>query len=121
MPFTIIIIVLLVAVCVVSVISIVKRASHGCCGAGGDDEKRIEKDGSEFPNCYKITIGGMTCKNCALRIENAFNRQDGFAAQVDLKSVTAVVRTKQPAAELLLRKTICDNGYTVESIEQTAP
>lgn len=121
MPFTIIIIAVLAAVCVFSVISIVKRASHGCCGAGGDDEKRIEKDGSDYPYCYAVTIGGMTCKNCALRIENAFNRQEGFAAQVDLKSGKALVRTKQPAAELLLRKTVCDNGYTVEGIEQTAP
>lgn len=116
MLFTIIAVVILCALIAAAAVSIAKRATQGCCGAGGGKEKRIEKDGSEFKYVYIITVGGMSCKNCAVRIENAFNRQEGIAASVDFKSARAVVRAKEPVTELMLRKTICDNGYTVKEI-----
>lgn len=116
MPFTIAAIVILAALVAVSVASIIKRASQGCCGAGGSKEERVEKDGSAYPYAYKIEIGGMVCKNCAVRIENAFNRQDGLAASVDLKSACAIVRAEKPISEIMLRKTVCDNGYSVGEI-----
>lgn len=118
MPFTIIAIIILAAIIAAAVVSIVKRASQGCCGAGGDKEKRIEKDGSAFSYVYIVTIDGMVCKNCALRVENAFNRQDGIAASVDFKAGRAVVRAREPIAEIMLRKTICGNGYSVVRITE---
>ena len=41
----------------------------------------------------------MHCKNCETRIENAYNRKEGFWAQVDFKQNRALVRTKRPVSE----------------------
>lgn len=117
---TAIIIVLLVGVCAFAVWSYLKKLSHGCCGAGGDKEQKISKtaDLSEFKYNYSVKIGGMTCKNCAVRIENAFNRQEGMFGQVDFKCGTAEVSAKEPLPEIIIRQTVIGLGYSVEGIIQ---
>lgn len=117
---TAIIIVLLVGACVVAVKSYAKKLSRGCCGAGGDKERKVTKtaDLSEFRYSYSVKISGMSCKNCAVRIENAFNRQVGFFARVDFKSGTAVVFTKEPLPEIVIRQTVVGLGYSVEEMKQ---
>lgn len=117
---TAIIIVLLVGACVVAVKSYAKKLSRGCCGAGGDKERKVTKtaDLSEFRYSYSVKISGMSCKNCAVRIENAFNRQVGFFARVDFKSGTAVVFTKELLPEIVIRQTVVGLGYSVEEMKQ---
>lgn len=117
---TAIIIVLLVGACVVAVRSYAKKLSRGCCGAGGDKERKAAKtaDLSEFRYIYSVKISGMSCKNCAVRIANAFNRQEGIFAQVDFKSGTAVVYTKEPLPENVIRQTVVGLGYSVEEMKQ---
>lgn len=118
MPATIIIIVIIAAICVFAVRSIIVKANKGCCGGQTDDVQHIKKSAEDYPYRYIIEVGGMTCKKCAARIENAFNRQDGFCASVDLDSGRAEVSTAEPVAELIIRKTICDMGYTAGEIKQ---
>lgn len=36
-----IIIALLIAICITAIKSYLKKLAHGCCGAGGDDEKTV--------------------------------------------------------------------------------
>lgn len=117
---TAIIIILLVGACVVAVRSYAKKLSRGCCGAGGDKERKVTKaaDLSEFRYSYSVKISGMSCKNCAARIENAFNRQEGIFAQIDFKRSTAVVYTKEPLPEIAVRSTIVGLGYSVEEMSQ---
>lgn len=117
---TVIIIALLVVMCAFAVWSYVRKLSHGCCGAGGDKEKKIVKtaDLSGFKYKYSVKIGGMSCKNCAVRIENAFNRQEGIFARVDFKSVTAEVCAKEPLPEIVIRQTVIGLGYSVVEIMQ---
>ena len=117
---TAIIIVLLVGVCAFAVWSYIKKLSHGCCGAGGDKERKITKtaDLAEYKYHYSVKIGGMSCKNCAVRIENAFNRQEGIFARVDFKSGTAEVSAKEPLPEIVIRQTAIGLGYSVEEIKQ---
>lgn len=117
---TAIIIVLLVGACVVAVRSYAKKLSRGCCGAGGDKEWKVTKtdDLAEYTFRYSVKIGGMSCKNCAARIENALNRQDGIFAKVDFKRGTAVVYTKEPLPEIAVRSTIVGLGYSVEEMSQ---
>lgn len=117
---TAIIIVMLVGACVVAVRSYAKKLSRGCCGAGGDKERKVTKtaDLSEFRYSYSVKISGMSCKNCAVRIENAFNRQEGIFARVDFKRSTAVVYTKEPLPEIYVRQTVVGLGYSVEEMKQ---
>ncbi len=114
---TILIIVLLVVICVIAVFSIVKRAKSGCCGAGGGDIKEnIQKDTSGYAHKRTVKISGMHCDKCASRIATAFNRQDGVYADVDWKTGTAHILSKEPLPELQIRSTVMGLDYTVDSI-----
>lgn len=117
---TAIIIVLLVAACFFAVWSYVKKLSRGCCGAGGDKENKVAKtaDLAEYKYHYSVKIGGMSCKNCAVRIENAFNRQEGIFARVDFKSGAADISAKEPLPEIVIRQTVVGLGYSVREIRQ---
>ncbi|MGN1108229.1 MAG: heavy-metal-associated domain-containing protein [Oscillospiraceae bacterium] len=111
---------LLVVVCAIAVRSYAKKLSRGCCGAVGYKERKITKtaDLAEYKFRYSVKIGGMSCKNCAVCIENAFNRQEGISARVDFKSGTAEVSAKEPLPEIVIRQTVIGRGYSVEEIKQ---
>ncbi len=117
------IIIALALVCFLAIRSYIRKLAHGCCNAGSDTEQRLSKsaDLSNYAHRYSVKIGGMTCKNCALRIENAFNRQEGLAARVDFKSGLAEVASNSQIAELTLRKTVVELGYSVEEIADIKP
>ena len=116
MPATIIIIAVLVVVCAFAVRSIIIKADRGCCGGASDKTERVKKSAEDCLYHYVIRVSGMSCGKCAARIENAFNRREGFSASVDLAGGTAEVSTVQPVSELILRKTICDLGYSAGEI-----
>ena len=114
---TILIIAVLAVIVVIAVLSIIKRANKGCCGAGGGDiEEKIVKDTSSFTHRYTVRIGGMHCDKCANRIATAFNRQDGVFAEVNWKNGEAVILSKAPLTELMIRSTIMGLDYQVEEI-----
>ena len=86
LPTAVICLVLLMIV-VFSVRSYLKKLKSGCFGAGGDEVKRIrpaDRDASHYSYARLVRIEGMHCQNCARRVENAFNSQEGFYAKVDL-------------------------------------
>ena len=117
---TAIIIILLILICIVSVKSYVKKLAHGCCGTGGDDEKvsEIKADTSEYKYKYTVKVGGMSCKNCAAKIENTFSRKDGLYAKADFKSGTAEIHSNDDVSEFTIRQTVVGLGYSVEKIEK---
>ena len=50
----VIIVLILVAICAYGVKSYMKNVSHGCCGSGGDEEKKIrvqDKHAEHYPYC----------------------------------------------------------------------
>lgn len=113
-----IICVILIVICVFGVKSYIGRLSHGCCGGSSDTVKRekpLDSDISHYPFRYILEIDGMTCKNCAARIENAFNQEESgnFYARVSLGKRTAVVHTKQETPEGELRRIVSRAGYSV--------
>lgn len=115
-----IIIGVIIVICIFSVKSYMKKLSHGCCGTGGDNEKSgvHNPDLSRFKYRYSVKIGGMSCKNCAARIENVFNRQGEKIAKVDYKSGIAEIFSETPVSEIALRQKIISLGYSVERIEE---
>lgn len=115
---TAVIIAIIAVICVIAVISYIRKLSKGCCGTAADKEKRLAQKQGSFPYSVTVSIGGMTCENCAARIENGFNRLDGVSASVDHKSATAVIRSEKPLSETTIRRTVMELGYTLISINK---
>ena len=117
---TAIIIILLILVCIFSIKSYMKKLAHGCCGAGGDDEKapEIKAALSEYKYKYTVKVGGMSCKNCAAKIENTFSRKDGLYSKADFKNGTAEIYSNADVSEFTIRQTVVGLGYSVEEIEK---
>ncbi|MDL2288548.1 heavy-metal-associated domain-containing protein [Oscillospiraceae bacterium OttesenSCG-928-F05] len=97
------------------------RRGDNCCSDGEKPMKRVrivDKDKSHYPHETTLSIDGMTCANCALRVENALHGLPGIWAQVDLGKRMAKVRGKSPIDFDSLRQTVRQAGYSVISAEQ---
>lgn len=91
----------------------------GCCGSGAVSpaKRRVaDRDETHYPYTAVLTIDGMTCGHCAVRVENALNELNGVWAKVDLGEKTALVRMVQPLPEETLQQAIRAAGYTVLQI-----
>ncbi len=115
---TALIVVVIVVICVFAVMSYVKKLSKGCCGTASDDEKRVEATDGEYKYFYTAQVDGMTCPKCSLRIENGFNRQSGVKAEADHRSGIVSISSERELAEILIRKTVIDLGYSVCSVKK---
>ena len=78
--------------------------------------KVADRDARHYPYTATLSIEGMMCTNCARKVENAFNRQDGVWVKVDFAGRKAVVRMKQPMDDAILRRIVREAGYTVLKI-----
>lgn len=115
---TVVICLVLAAAFVLGVRKSVSRMSSGCCGAG-DAPKRMrvkDKVRSHYPYAAKVEIGGMSCRNCAVRVENALNSVGGVWAKVDLEHKEAAVRLKENLSDEQLAEPIREAGYSVGKI-----
>lgn len=105
---TAVICVILAVICIFSVKKYRKKLTSGCCGAGGEGtvkKRRVsDRNKAHYPYTKILKIDGMSCGNCANRVENALNALDGVWASVDLGSQEALVRMKQPMDPELLKK-----------------
>ncbi|MBQ9197971.1 MAG: heavy-metal-associated domain-containing protein [Clostridia bacterium] len=90
------------------------RKGGGCCGDINENEKRqksSDRNKADYPYELTLTIGGMTCENCAVKVENALNALDGVWAKVDIGSHTARIRSKIPPEEQKIRQAVVRAGY----------
>ncbi len=90
----------------------------GCHGEGGGErrERRVkvsDTDESHYPYRFEIPVGGMTCENCARRVENAINRVGGTWARVDVSSGTATVLAKEDGLRGTCEDAVQKAGYFV--------
>lgn len=96
---TAVICILLIVICVFGIKSYLKRLTSGCCGSSGEKAvKRIkvkDRDLSHYPHQCILKVDGMSCGNCAIRVENALNAMEGVWARVNLESGEASVYMKQ--------------------------
>ena len=102
------------------IIAILRSIKHfkggGCCGSGSNTirDKKIltaPKIGEKV-----LTVEGMHCENCEIRVENALNRLDGVVCKVNLKKKTATVSFSQEVSDALLKETVERLGYQVTQI-----
>ena len=114
---TAVICVILAVICIFSVKKYRKKLTSGCCGAGGEGtvkKRRVsDRNKAHYPYTKILKLDGMSCGNCANRVENALNALDGVWASVDLGSQEALVRMKQPTDPELLKNAVRKQGYTV--------
>ncbi len=116
---TVIICLVLVVICVYAVISYKKKISKGCCG-GGDSEIKVkpaDSDKSHYGHKAVIRIGGMSCRECAVRVENAFNKKDGYYAKVNLHKKSGEILSKAILTEDDVREVLEKCGYTLTGME----
>ena len=96
------------------------KKGGGCCG---EREQTVQKaavkdrNRKHYPYQYALTIGGMTCQNCARRVENALNGLPGVWARVDISSKTGLLRAKEQMSAAQIRDAVVSAGYTVLEIK----
>lgn len=118
-----VILVLLVALLALGGIrAVIKRAKGGgCCGGGATDVKigPVDKNKKNYRYSASCEIGGMKCRSCAARIQNALNSLDGTWAKVDFRKSRAEVLLKNRNAEETLRKAVSGLGYSLEGYSES--
>ena len=115
---TIIVILVLLAIIVGAIFSIKKRIKYGssCCGSHDAAPKKIkirDKIKKHYPYTFTLSVDGMHCSNCVLRVENALNSLEGIWAKVNLENKSVLVLSKYKIEENQLSKAVSDAGYTV--------
>ena len=100
------------------------RRGSACCG---EREKTVRRTGPArgrlggAPYAAEIEIQGMTCENCARKIENALNELDGVRARVNYPERRATLRSSRPGMEAQARAKIREAGYiTAKYTEKSA-
>jgi len=113
----------LIIISVFGIRSYMKRLASGCCGSSGEKSpKRIkvkDKDLSHYPHQCTMKVDGMSCGNCAVRVENALNAMEGVWARVDLEAGEAQVYMKQKYEDKALKDAVKAAGYTIFKINHT--
>ena len=92
------------------------RRGGGCCGDIQAADARVsvrDRNKAHYPYTVDIAIGGMTCENCARKVENALNLLDGTWAVVSISGGSAKVLSKTPLDEAALREAVRGAGYVV--------
>lgn len=118
------VIVLLVAAAVSGLLLARRRARRGsaCCGERDEAPRRLrvtDRDKSHYPHVITCAVGGMTCENCAIRVENALNSLPGTWASVSIASREATIRSKDEPDLDALRQAVSTAGYALLSPQVT--
>ena len=91
------------------------RGEGGCCGGGGKALKSKKKL-STVTATKTLVIEGMTCENCANRVEWAINDIEGLVAKVNLKKKEAAVSMDRDVDSSVIISAIEKAGYKVVEI-----
>ena len=116
-------VVLLVAVVATAVVIVRRRSRKGsaCCGPAVATPARVrvaDRNAAHYPHAMRLSLGGMTCTNCAIKVENALNALPGTWATVDYGTREALVRSKGEPDVELLRHAVSDAGYVVLDLRE---
>ena len=114
----VIIVLILALICVITIRSSIKhfKGEGGCCGgSGGIIENKKDLSEPELGS-KNISISGMTCENCRIRVQNALNSIDGLSANVNLKKGTATLHYSKEISEDEIRTCIENAGYGLQEV-----
>lgn len=112
----VLLVLVLACVVVAGVVAMRKRARQGsaCCGEREEAPQRVrvtDRNKAHYPYVTTLAVGGMTCENCAIKVENALNVLPDTWATVSIDSHEARVLTKDAPNEATLRAAIREAGY----------
>lgn len=82
--------------------------------------KTLKADGKEDLCMRILKVEGMKCENCALRLECAFNKNEGMVAKADYTTKTVKVFLKNPEETQRLESIAADLGYKAKLLKETA-
>ena len=88
----------------------------GCCGGHEAPQRKVkvaDKNIRHYNYHYEVAIEGMVCGNCATRVENALNKNDGIYAKVDLGNKKAVIHAKQEMSKADAARYLKELPYTM--------
>lgn len=111
----VIILVIIAVLLIFALMKAKKRVKGGCCG-GGSVVHSHKKLNDPILGKKRMTVEGMHCENCQVRVEDALNRLDGVACTVNLKKKTATVSFTRPVTDEELKQAVEDRGYRVTAI-----
>ena len=97
----------------------VKRMSGKSCCSGKTEKPKREEKLPDFEPVFEITvhIGDLCCENCAISVENAFNRMEGVAAKACHKEGKATLSLSRELTDTEIRLTVTNLGFTVTDIQ----
>lgn len=92
-----------------------KSVGSSCCGSAESVlTKPVEDtDESHYPFRYNVGIEGMSCSNCAARVENAINASGDTWAHVNLGRSRAEVLSKNRKNEADFARLLSGLDYRV--------
>ena len=96
------------------------RKGGGCCPEHEEAVRREtvrDRNKAHYPYTVSLSVSGMTCENCARKVENALNSLEGIWAKVDISTHKATVRCKEEPDERLLARTVMEAGYVVTDMK----
>ena len=117
-------VVLLLIVLVAALVLMMRRknsSGSSCCGSKETLEPRIkpkDRNKSHYSFHYVAEIEGMVCSNCARRVENAFQKNDGIMARVDLYGKKSDVLSKQPLDDTDVRDMLSGTSYVLKDFRE---
>jgi copper chaperone CopZ len=124
MDFSGIIAALVLAAALILLINMMRnKLLHGssCCGTHDAPEPKVkvsDKNISHYDYHYEASIEGMVCGNCATRVENALNRNEGIFAKVDLGNKKAVIHAKHELGRDDISGYLRDLPYPVTDVNE---
>ena len=100
-----------------------KKLQNGgsCCGGHEASEPKVkvgDKNISHYDYHYEAYVEGMVCSNCATKVENALNRNDGLFARVDLGNKKAVIHAKHELSKEDILGYLKELPYTVMEVSE---
>ena len=112
----IIIISIIILISIIFVISYIKKIQSGsCCSTRGNENiskvKVADKNKNHYPYKRILQIGGMTCSNCAKKIENNFNKLGNVYAKVNFDKEELIILMKEELSDQDIENVIKDSGY----------
>ena len=118
---TVLICLILAFVCGYAVFSYRKKITSGCCGGGSDVIRIAPKDANKSHYAQKavVFVDGMTCQNCAIRVENAFHESLTCYAKADFKRGQVHLWINEVPSEETVRGIVEKRGYQFRAMQIT--
>jgi len=91
----------------------------GCCGSGEAVPKKLKvQDRNHVHYCYeaRLSIDGMMCSNCCIRVENSLNSLGEVWASADLETQTVKALMKEKIETSTLENAVRGAGYQVTGV-----